>query len=79
MRQAPRRRPRLDQLRSVSQLCAEYPNLFTEGGLRWLIFQANTNGFDACVIRVGKRVYIDLDALQEWLAEHRGTDLQGAA
>ena len=65
------RRPRLDQLRSVGQLCKEYPHLFTKGSLRWLIFNADINGFDRCILRIGRRVYIDLDALQEWLAEHR--------
>ena len=73
------RKPRLDRLRSVKQICAEYPNLFTKGGLRWLIFNADINGFDACIFRIGKRVYIDLDALQEWLAEHRGAKFEPAA
>ena len=71
--------PRLDRLRSVHQLCAEYPHLFTKGSLRWLIFNADINGFKPCIIRIGRRVFIDLDALQQWLAEHRGTQLQGAA
>ena len=41
------RHPRLNRLRSVHQLCVEYPHLFTSGSLRWLIFNADINGFDA--------------------------------
>ena len=73
------RHPRLDRLRSVRQLCDEFPGLFTEGSLRWLIFNADINGFGVCIIRRGKRVFIDLDVLQEWLATHRGAQLDGAA
>ena len=64
--------PRLNDLRSVRQLCEEYPQLFTEGGLRWLIFNAEKNGFARCVIRTGRKVLIDETQLRVWLARHRG-------
>ena len=67
--------PKLRELKSVKQLCAEYPDLFTEGGLRWLIFRAEINGFAPCVIRMGRRVFIDRAALRQWLATHRGQTL----
>lgn len=41
------------------------------GGLRHLIFNANSNGFDAVVRRVGRRVLIDEAAFFEW-ASARG-------
>ncbi len=37
------------------------------GGLRHLIFHANSNGFDAVVKRVGRRVLIDEDAFFNWV------------
>lgn len=37
------------------------------GGLRHLIFHAKTNGFDAVIRRVGRRVLIDEDAFFEWV------------
>lgn len=37
------------------------------GGLRHLIFHAKTNGFDAVVRRVGRRVLIDEDAFFSWV------------
>ncbi len=65
--------PDLNSLKTVRQLCEEYPHLFSEGSLRWLIFRRKTNGFDRCVLHLGRRLYIDLEALRNWLAEHRGT------
>jgi hypothetical protein len=41
------------------------------GGLRHLIFHANTNGFDKCLIRVGRRLLIDEQTFFAWLDERR--------
>ena len=71
--------PDLRSLRTVRQLCEQYPHLFTEGSLRWLIFQRKTNGFDRCVLYIGRRLYIDIEALRLWLAEHRGSRIDGQA
>lgn len=67
--------PKLEDLKTVKQLCTEFPQLFTEGSLRWLIFNADSNGFDRCIIRMGRRLFIDTVALRVWLAEQR--DRQG--
>ncbi len=67
--------PELQQLKTVRQLCEEYPHLFTEGSLRWIIFNADINGFAPCIVRIGRRLFIDLNALQGWLAESRGSAL----
>lgn len=66
--------PQLDDLKTVKQLCQEYPHLFTEGSLRWLIFNGETNGFAACIIRAGRRVLIDVQGLRQWMAQRRGSD-----
>lgn len=55
---------------SVSQLAEETPSL-TEAMLRWWIFNAHTNGFHRCLIKVGGRVFIDRVAFGHWLEEHR--------
>ena len=39
----------------------------TVPGLRWMIFNAKTNGFDAVIRRVGRRVLIDEAAFFEWV------------
>ncbi|HBH25845.1 MAG TPA: hypothetical protein DDX54_00355 [Rhodospirillaceae bacterium] len=43
-----------------------------QGGLRHLIFHANTNGFDTCVRRVGRRVLIDEAAFFVWADAQNG-------
>lgn len=37
------------------------------GGLRHLIFHASSNGFDAVIRRVGRRVLIDESAFFAWV------------
>ena len=69
--------PEYQHLKTVRQLCDEFPHLFTEGSLRWWIFRRTTNGFDRCIVRIGRRLYIDSLALKEWLAEHRGLTAEG--
>ncbi len=71
--------PDLQSLKTVRQLCEEHPHLFSEGSLRWLIFRRKTNGFDRCVLHVGRRLYIDLEVLRQWFAEHRGSRTEGQA
>jgi hypothetical protein len=52
-----------------------YPG-FTQGALRWLRFN-NTNGFNACIICVGRKLLIDADAFEHWLEEHRDGGIAG--
>ena len=42
----------------------EWPSV---SGLRWLIFNAKRNGFDAVVRRVGGRVLLDEQAFFKWI------------
>lgn len=55
---------------TVSQL-AELNPAFSEATLRWWIFNAETNGFSKCLVRIGGRVFIDRHAFENWLEEHR--------
>lgn len=41
-------------------------------GLRWMIFNAKSTGFDRCVHRVGRRVLIDEAAFFDWV-KHQPT------
>ena len=61
----------LKALKTIKQMAADYPGLFTESSLRWLIF-TNPDGFETCLIRIGRRVLIDEPALCEWLEKRRG-------
>lgn len=56
-------------LQTVTSFVASGP--FSEGQLRWWIFTSKTNGLDAAeaVIRVGRRVYIDVDRFEDWIEQ----------
>jgi hypothetical protein len=41
------------------------------GGLRHLIFYEKSNGFDHCVVRIGRRVLIDEEKFHEWAEQQR--------
>lgn len=58
------------RLTTVKNLPKSYPYAdFNEGGIRWLIFNANDNGFSKCIVRAGRKVLIDLDLFEKWLDE----------
>ncbi len=56
------------RLSTVKNLPSLYPNAgFTESSLKWLLFNAKENGFSHCVVRMGRKVLIDLSKFEEWL------------
>lgn len=57
-------------LRAVEQMPEEFPYL-TKGALRWLLFHRETNGLNMAVVRVGRRLFIDIEKFSEWLESHR--------
>lgn len=59
-------------LLSIRELAADPSNPFSEPQIRWWIFQQEQNGFKAVTVRLGRRIYIDLEALDRWLEDHRG-------
>lgn len=58
------------QFLTVPDTAAKFP-AFTEGGLRWLLFNREQNGFARCVVRIGRRVLIDEAELVAWLRDQR--------
>lgn len=57
-------------LRSRQQMLDEfsYP---TKGGLDWLLFHRESNGLNVAVVRIGRRLFIDIERFSEWLESHR--------
>jgi hypothetical protein len=54
----------------------QYRGLFTVGSLRRMRFSASRpdspyTGFNACVVRLGRRVLLDIDRFEDWLASRR--------
>ena len=57
---------------SVKNVPDKYPDAdFTEQSIRWWIFNAEQNGFDRCIIRLGRKILIDLDRFDDWIESHR--------
>ena len=56
-------------LQTITSLAAEGP--FSEGQLRWWVFMSASNGLDAAnaLVRLGRRVYIDLDRFEDWIEQ----------
>lgn len=65
------------RLSSVKNLPGKYPDAgFTESSIRWLIFNGNENGFNSCVVRLGRKVLIDLEKFEQYMDEQA---IQGGA
>ena len=58
-------------LMSVKQFCQHHP-AFSQGGLRWLLFHRQANGLERAIVKVGRRVLIDVDQFFCWLAQQNG-------
>jgi hypothetical protein len=58
------------RLRTIKQFADEAP-AFTETYLRWLITNAEHNGFAACFVRITGKVLIDPLAVTTWLAQQQ--------
>jgi len=55
-----------------------YQNVFkSDSSLRWLIFNAKSNGLDKVISRIGKNIIFDLNKLDEWIANGSNNKLPG--
>lgn len=57
------------QLLTVNQFVEKH-QFATFGGLRHLIFYADTNGFSKVIKRIGRRILLDESAFFEWIEEN---------
>lgn len=57
-------------LRTVQQLSRRNP-AFSQPSLRWLIFNAEHNGLNQAIVRIGRRVLIDEPSFNRWLDRQR--------
>ena len=53
----------------------EYHDWPPLGGLRHLIFNADTNGFNKVIRRCGRRVLLDEDSFFEWVEEQNNEEI----
>jgi len=64
--------PKLETVRTLAQ---KYPDVITEGGLRWQIFNEDNNGLTeaGAIIRLGRKVLIDIDRYFIWVYNQNQT------
>ena len=51
---------------TVKQYAERYP-WPSESALRWMIFRSSTNGMESALIRVGRRIILDVAAFNVWV------------
>ncbi|RLU00600.1 hypothetical protein [Ketobacter sp.] len=62
--------PKPRRLATVKNTALKYPDAnITESSLRWLIFNGHENGFNKCIVRIGRKILIDLELLELWMDE----------
>jgi len=52
---------------SLPSLIERYPD-FTESQMRTILFHRAKNGFDKCVRKVGKKLYISITGFNDWIS-----------
>lgn len=57
-----------DEYVTVSQLAKRYP-AFSEGSIRWLIFNSSTNGFNKVVRKIGRKVILNLHEFKKFIED----------
>lgn len=59
-----------ENILTIDQLVSAFP-AFGEKTVRWWIYNGKSNGFEACLIRIGSRIYIDRSRFIDWVKSHR--------
>ena len=54
----------------VKKFVEKHDSFATNGGMRHLIFNKETNGFKKVIKKIGRRVLIDEDEFFEWVKEN---------
>lgn len=50
---------------TVQQYVDSHP-YYSMAAFRWILFNRATNGINAAVIKIGKKILIDCEAVEEW-------------
>lgn len=60
----------LQRLRTVEQLADETEGRISRRSIQDWIY-TNQDDFCRCVVRIGRRIYLDIDEVEAWLLERR--------
>ena len=66
----------MPNLETVKTLASKHPGVIREGGLRWEIFNKETNGLaeSRAIIKHGGKILIDADLYFDWLSTPTQTE-----
>ena len=62
-------------LLTVRQFAQKY-QAFSQGGLRWMIFNSKASGLDTAIVRIGRRILLDEDKFFEWVDACNARNMQ---
>lgn len=57
-----------DEYLTVAQLAQRYPS-FTQGSIRWLIYNGDKNGFNKVVRRIGTKIILNLREFRRFIQD----------
>ena len=55
---------------TVRQTAEQYKS-FSEGSLRYWIFNSRKNGLEKCLRRIGSKLLINLEEFDQWIDDHK--------
>ena len=61
----------LENLMEPHEVAEQYPTLFTEKLLDWMLRNRRRSGLDSAVVKVHRKLFIDKAAFEVWLESHR--------
>ncbi len=61
----------LSEYKPWRKVSAEYPDVFPEKSLSWIIKQRRINGFESAVHRVGKNLLIHVPSALSWVSDQK--------
>jgi hypothetical protein len=62
----------IDDLATIPALVAQFPHVLSEATLRWQLRFRDTNGLNAAVVPMGKKLMISKTRYERWLATQAG-------
>ena len=60
-----------NQFATVRELSKLFPS-FSEPSLRFLIFNAQQNGFQKCIRKIGRKIIINISEFENWVNSQQG-------
>ena len=61
----------LENLMEPHEVVEQFPQLFSDKQLNWLLRNRARNGLSMAVVKVGRQIFIDKAAFEAWLETNR--------